>query len=273
MPAEIQPGEAIRFSFEFRAPAAGIRRENVSIFADGAEEPLAILRPVIRAKITPPKIIGIPAEYRVHLLRGQDFESELLVVSIENRGSPNLIQEVHIRPAGLLTARIAEVREQRSIDPDFVNRSYRLVISSVETAGEPTEQQVGLLWFTTDPGGDVGETQVELQIELRDPLAAIPARMKLTATGDGAVPTARLSLVRRTEGLPEVRIGEYDKTLVEVRRIPNDVPGELVYEIAAKSPVTSLVQTSVRFYLGDDDSCGIDIPVELVPSVLENSQD
>jgi hypothetical protein len=263
LPAKIAPGEAARFAFSFRAPLAGVRRHEIPIFADGSDQPLAVLRPAIRAKIVPPRIIQIPSLLKLGLLRGESSAREVLVTAMEKADAPRVIEGVTVEPSSLLTARIADVQEHRGFDPQIIRRTYRIVLSPTKSDSAAARNREGMLLLQTTSKTDIGSTRVPLVITLLDPVAVIPPRLKLVADQNGIAPSARLVLMSRTEADLPIRISDYDDSLLDIQTVDDTDAGVTAYKIIPRSPVAGHAKTVIAFVVGDQDAVRIEVPVEL----------
>lgn len=263
LPAEIAPGESVRFAFSFRAPTAGVRRHEIPIFSGARKKPIAVLRPAVRARTTPPRIVHIPTQQTITVIRGQSSKVEIPVRSVELRNAPNLIRGVTIQADGLLTARVVKVNERRGVDPNTVTRYYQLVVSSSGNVLGSSSRHEGFALLETNGNSDVGKTDIKLRIQVLDPIAVIPSHLHLTASDQTPRPRAKVLLVRRGDSADPVRVGKYDSACLIVRKLKTEVQGRLVYEIEAKPNAQKHARTTVTFCSGDDGSHCVELSVVL----------
>lgn len=264
LPETIAPGETVQFGFQFSLPQAGIRSERIIITSGSSPKPLAVINAQLYADVKVPHLVIAPDVVHIQVIRGQPLSHDFLVSAIERSDSPRLIQTPTIEIAEPIELAVADVRETPEYDAANVRRVYRLQLRA--DAASVTRDIAGALHVFEQLQGAF--SAIPLKVEVLEPVTLIPKSFNFRPSDVASGKAAIVNVVRR--GTPvegTVRVKEFDRELIDVRRVSNETSRTQRFEVTPKTSFTGPIETQVVFETDAPDECKNELVllVHLVP--------
>jgi hypothetical protein len=263
LPAEIRPGQSAPVSFRLRAPIAGVLRREISLLVEGSQNPLLVLKPVLRVKFHPPGFLPPLEDLYVTRIIGDSSPREFGFETIEPKGTDPWIQSLLVKPAGMLEVISLRTEDLPLEDPDLTRRHYKVQLANRSL--EIGKHRVSLD-FTTRPGSPPVEKPLNVEVNVLDSVVIIPNPLVFRYE-PGLQPEAKRVQVFYRTGQGAATIVSYDDSLVRVGIAEEGgaVTAFGVTPVAANAPWES----QVVFNVGNNQTRTLAVQFEPAQSVAE----
>lgn len=245
----------------------GVRRQQLLIRKKGVKTPLLVLVANIRARANAPRVIFSPKDVRIHCIRSDCCDREIVVTTVELVAASNFVESVSVEPPDACDITISDVREHPAYDSQFVKRSYRIKLSVPKQSDSIQNDVTGRLHLNSRDKQRVVVASIPFDIRFANPVTPVPASMEFRHSVSGSAAVGVVRLVRRVTNAGKIRIADFDTKFIDVRQVAADGPDADCFEVRVKSFPKSATNTYVLFALGGELSHmhQIRVVVRLIP--------
>jgi hypothetical protein len=257
----LQPGESAIISFSVRVPDAGTRKDQLPLLAADFESPLVVLAPLVRASVLPPRVVYLPDHLSIHVFQSQESRNSVQVTTVERREAKNAIDSLVLEPARLGLARLKNVDEQESLDPDIVRRNYTFSISPTAKLDTGTFHGLGKLIPIT--GVQLhGRMTFPVTVGVLTAVSVLPAELVFPPPTETTASSRKVSVVTRGMEHVEVTVADFDSDLIEVEKV-NGGRQISVFRVEQKKPTSGPLVSQIVFTIidGDQSKHTIELPI------------
>lgn len=245
---KLAPGGTTRLGLKIKASSYGRFETAVPIVADGYEEPLIVLRLAVQVPVDPPVLRQLPGPAQLTFIRGNEDRRILRVQTIERSGTQPWIEGAEISPSGFVAAVVEPVQERAYLDPGLCIRTYPISVVPMEL---PADRQHVMLRLKASSDAEAPDP-IPLELRVDDRLVVVPNPIRLVFFQGHDPPKACIIAVDR-QGSAVIEVVEHDHRLVDVRRVSDDNPRRVVFEIEPKVSPEQPVETTVVFEVDGRD--------------------
>jgi len=258
-PEEIAPGATAQIGFRLSAGDAGRVRRRVELVVPETGEVVSTLDVALRTKFEPPALTRPLQSTRVTFVDGEDTPLRLVFESIEKRDSPPWIDRLTVEPDSLLEITSLPVEESPHVDPSLTRRVYPFLLSRGHLA---VGRHSGLFHLRTRCEPPAMPTALPLAVEVLDQVAIIPKSVSIGPVS-GKLKPVRILVVRRV-GSGAVDAAQWDRQLLDVRRVGDEGERAAAFTVVPRSLPDSRQETTIVLDVGGGETR--EIPVEILPA-------
>lgn len=242
LPERIESGQVGIIGIKTRAPAAGTAGRKMEVYCDSASMPLAVLEPQIRVRKPVPSFYQRLEDISLTFVEGEgSISRETVFSTIEKRDTAPWLENLEVAPPGVLAVSLSNVVNQPLDDVNLTKRSY---IFKIDNSFMPVGRHHGQYRFKPRSGGPAVEESHQLEVIVLERVSCVPSALTIPSV-EGA--TARVSLVDRVLGRPDVSTVRFDESALQVRSLLDESSASPTFEVRLLNPCSGRNPTTVSF--------------------------